>query len=51
MIVAPAAGHVGYINRYLTRDPDTHKFMGNPRPELDEAWHNLLEGAFRLVID
>ncbi|KAI1630543.1 hypothetical protein F4809DRAFT_636470 [Biscogniauxia mediterranea] len=36
---------VSYINRYLTSDPDTPKFMGKPRPELDEAWHNLLAGT------
>jgi len=34
-----------YVNRYLTGDPDTPKFMGKPRPELDEAWHELLAGT------
>ena len=33
-----------YINRWLSRDPETHRFVGEPRPELDEAWHELLEG-------
>jgi hypothetical protein len=36
---------VQYMNRHLTRDPDTPSFMGEPRPELDEAWHELLEGV------
>jgi len=33
---------VRYVNRFFSDDPDTHKFMGKPRKELDEAWHNLL---------
>jgi len=37
--------HIEYVNRYMTSDPDTPKFMGKARPELDEAWHNLLEGT------
>jgi hypothetical protein len=28
----------------MTQDPDTPKFMGKPRPELDAAWHDLLQG-------
>ncbi|KAI1093972.1 hypothetical protein F5B19DRAFT_448205 [Rostrohypoxylon terebratum] len=34
-----------YNNRYLTSDPDTPKFMGKPRPEMDQAWHDLLAGT------
>ncbi|KAF2826766.1 hypothetical protein CC86DRAFT_416493 [Ophiobolus disseminans] len=29
----------------MTQDPDTLKFMGKPRPELDEGWHDLLQGT------
>lgn len=36
---------LSYINRYLHEDPDTPKFMGQPRPELDQAWHDLLDGT------
>lgn len=38
------------MNRHLTRDPDTPSFMGQPRPELDEAWHDLLEGVFLHIV-
>jgi hypothetical protein len=31
----------------MTQDPDTPKFMGKPRPELDEACHNLPGGKSR----
>ncbi|KAI4861912.1 hypothetical protein F4820DRAFT_451454 [Hypoxylon rubiginosum] len=34
-----------YVNKYFTGDPDTPKFMGQPRPELDQAWHDLLTGT------
>lgn len=34
-----------FVNRYLTSDPDTPKFMGEPRPEMDQAWHELLEAT------
>jgi hypothetical protein len=34
-----------YINKDLSRDPDMPKFMGEPRLELDQAWHSLLEGT------
>ncbi|KAI0448614.1 hypothetical protein F5B21DRAFT_518804 [Xylaria acuta] len=36
---------LNYINRILKEDPDTPKFIGKPRPEMDEAWHNLLNGT------
>ncbi|KAI1326101.1 hypothetical protein F5Y16DRAFT_400640 [Xylariaceae sp. FL0255] len=34
---------LNYVNRVLHEDPDTPKFIGKPRPELDEAWHQLLD--------
>ncbi|KAI8946326.1 hypothetical protein F4801DRAFT_564932 [Xylaria longipes] len=34
-----------YVNRVLKEDPDTPKFMGKPRPELDDAWHELLDST------
>jgi hypothetical protein len=43
-LLAPARPYLQYANRYMTQDPDTPKFMGKPRPELDQAWHDLLEG-------
>ncbi len=44
---APAP--VTYVNKWLKGDPDTPKFMGQPRPEMDEAWHDLLSAtAIRL---
>ncbi|KAK3994930.1 hypothetical protein QBC44DRAFT_261069 [Cladorrhinum sp. PSN332] len=36
---------VKYVNKYLVGDPDTPKFLGQPRPEMDEAWHELLDGT------
>ncbi|KAK3399799.1 hypothetical protein B0T20DRAFT_406986 [Sordaria brevicollis] len=36
---------VKYVNKWLTGDPDTKKFMGKPRPELDQAWHDLLDST------
>lgn len=42
---APASLELRYENRYLTQDPDTPSFMGRPRPEMDQAWHDLLEGT------
>ncbi|KAL9089894.1 MAG: hypothetical protein Q9159_002251 [Coniocarpon cinnabarinum] len=42
---SPAEGHVSYVNKFLTDDPSSAKFMGEPRPELDEAWHDLLQGS------
>jgi hypothetical protein len=44
MCLAPATSHLRYLNKYMTQDPDTPKFMGKPRPELDAAWHDLLQG-------
>ncbi|KAH6646655.1 hypothetical protein BKA67DRAFT_524403, partial [Truncatella angustata] len=44
---APAP--VSYVNKWLKGDPDTPKFLGLPRPEMDEAWHELLSAtAIRL---
>jgi hypothetical protein len=42
--LAPATSHLEYVNKYMTQDPDTPNFMGRPRQELDDAWHNLLQG-------
>ncbi|KAK4170117.1 hypothetical protein QBC43DRAFT_249171 [Cladorrhinum sp. PSN259] len=36
---------VKYVNKYLVGDPDTPKFLGEPRPEMDQAWHELLDGT------
>ncbi|KAI1204754.1 uncharacterized protein F4807DRAFT_446096 [Annulohypoxylon truncatum] len=36
---------VKYVNRNLTSDFNSSKFMGDPRPELDTAWHDLLNGT------
>ncbi|KAI1416839.1 hypothetical protein F5Y13DRAFT_204207 [Hypoxylon sp. FL1857] len=33
---------VRYVNKNLTSDFDSSKFTGDPRPELDQAWHDLL---------
>ncbi|KAI0425542.1 hypothetical protein F5Y09DRAFT_352167 [Xylaria sp. FL1042] len=40
---APAP--VRYVNRNLTSGFGSPRFLGNPRPELDEAWHELLTGT------
>jgi len=48
---SPAAGHFGYTNKFLTSVPDTPNFMGKPRPELDDAWHDLLEGTLIRVTE
>ncbi|KAK8041468.1 hypothetical protein PG994_014475 [Apiospora phragmitis] len=38
-----------YVNKWLKGDPDTPKFMGKPRPEMDQAWNDLLSAtAIRL---
>ncbi|KAK3393992.1 hypothetical protein B0H63DRAFT_555273 [Podospora didyma] len=43
---------VRHITRSLRHAPDAHKFSGDPRPELDEAWHETLSGTlFRLSPD
>lgn len=34
-----------YVNRNLTSDFGGSSFMGYPRPELDKAWHDLLNGT------
>ncbi|KAI0505909.1 hypothetical protein F5B22DRAFT_490700 [Xylaria bambusicola] len=36
---------VTYVNKWLQGDPDTPKFVGQPRAEMDEAWHNLLSAT------
>ncbi|KAI0101392.1 hypothetical protein GGR51DRAFT_575033 [Nemania sp. FL0031] len=36
---------LSYVNRVLKEDPDSPKFMGKPREELDQAWHDLLDGT------
>ncbi|KAI1415269.1 hypothetical protein F5Y13DRAFT_196625 [Hypoxylon sp. FL1857] len=36
---------VTYVNKWLTGDPDTPKFMGQPRAEMDHAWHDLLSAT------
>jgi len=33
------------VHKWLGKDPEMHKYVGNPRKELDEAWHELLEGT------
>lgn len=43
--LAPAQSHVRYMNKWPHRDPDMHRFMGKPRPELDDAWHELLDST------
>jgi hypothetical protein len=32
-----------YINKFILKDPNSSPFLGQPRPELDEAWHALLD--------
>jgi len=41
----PAPAPVTYVNKWLKGDIDTPKFVGQPRPEMDEAWHDLLSGT------
>lgn len=41
---APANDYVKFENRFLDADPNMSKFLGKPRPEQDQAWHELLEG-------
>lgn len=40
---APAP--VAYVNKWLKGDPTTPQFVGQPRPEMDQAWHDLLAGT------
>jgi hypothetical protein len=42
---SPAYAHVRYIYKRLMYDDTSPKFMGQPRPEMDEAWHDLLSGT------
>jgi hypothetical protein len=28
-------------------DPESHKYVGDPTPEIDEAWYTLLTGQLR----
>jgi len=32
-----------YINKFILKDSTSSSFLGQPRPELDEAWHDLLD--------
>lgn len=41
--IAPAP--LQYYQKDLAGDPDTLKFVGKPRQEMDEAWHSLLQGT------
>ena len=50
LYLAPAQDVVRYVNKYLVHDPESARFMGKPRPELDEAWNELLEGGISLRI-
>ncbi|KAF4626888.1 hypothetical protein G7Y89_g11268 [Cudoniella acicularis] len=44
--------HIKCLNRFLAEGPEHNPFMGEPRPELDQAWHNLLAGILpRLTAD
>ncbi|KAH9890133.1 hypothetical protein F4778DRAFT_785296 [Xylariomycetidae sp. FL2044] len=36
---------VRYVNKDPATDFNSHQFIGDPRPELDEAWHALLSGT------
>jgi len=36
---------VTYTNKWLLGDVDTPKFVGQPRPEMDAAWHDLLSAT------
>ncbi|KAK7911255.1 hypothetical protein PG985_013736 [Apiospora marii] len=40
---------MSYVNKWFTGDPDTPKFLGQPRPEMDEAWHDLLSATAILL--
>lgn len=42
-MAAPAP--LQYYNKFLAGDPDTPKFVGQPRAEMDKAWHDLLDGT------
>ncbi|KAM7193105.1 protein of unknown function (DUF3328) domain containing protein [Rhypophila sp. PSN 637] len=36
---------VQYVTKMLKHAPDAHLFMGRPRPELDQAWHELVSAT------
>ena len=38
-----------YERRTLRTDLDSNNFTGEPRPELDEAWHNLLKSKTEYI--
>jgi hypothetical protein len=40
-----APAKLSYVNRVLKEDVDSPKFVGKPRLELDQAWHDLLDGT------
>lgn len=42
-VIAPAP--VRYVNRWIMDDPESSRFSGEPRPELDQAWHEMLDGT------
>ncbi|KAK4201300.1 hypothetical protein QBC40DRAFT_172011 [Triangularia verruculosa] len=42
---------VTYLNKFMNADPETSKFLGDPRPELDQAWHELLDGTLIYFTD
>ena len=45
LAVATAPAPVLYVNKLPFGDPEMAKFMGPPRPELDQAWHDLLDAT------
>ncbi|KAK4659847.1 hypothetical protein QC762_113200 [Podospora pseudocomata] len=45
VIIPFSPAPVTYTNKFMNTDPDTSKFLGEPRPELDKAWHDLLDGT------
>lgn len=47
---APATPQIRYVNKWLAHDPESARFMGKPRPEVDEAWSDLLEGAHPVTL-
>ncbi|KAM7206460.1 protein of unknown function (DUF3328) domain containing protein [Naviculisporaceae sp. PSN 640] len=42
---------VEYVNKHITDGYEMPKFMGPPRAELDEAWHELLAGTMMRFTD
>jgi hypothetical protein len=45
LTIAAAPAPLKYVNKVLHDDPDMPKFMGKPRPEMDQAWHELLDAT------